>query len=77
MSEVAALLAASLTVEHRKSAEGELETLSIQQGFLPYVLQIVLDQGQPLPVRQSACLYFKNQIRRRWTDVSSLYVNLS
>ncbi|KAF8329082.1 Cse1-domain-containing protein [Cantharellus anzutake] len=68
MSEVSSLFAASLSVEHRKSAEAELENLSVQQGFLPYVLQIVLDQNKAVTIRQAACLYFKNQIRRRWED---------
>jgi exportin-2 (importin alpha re-exporter) len=72
MSSVPALLAASLSPDKRKVAEAELASLSLQPGFLPHVLQVVLDQAQSLQVRQAACLYFKNQVKRRWDGVRSL-----
>lgn len=69
-SNVPALFAASLVIDQRKAAEAQLEGLSVQKGFIPHLLQIVLDRTQALPVRQAACLYFKNQIKQRWDDVS-------
>jgi exportin-2 (importin alpha re-exporter) len=69
-SDVPALFAASLVIDQRKAAEAHLEALADQKGFLPHLLQIVLDRSQPMQVRQAACLYFKNQIKQRWDDVS-------
>src|SRR5258708_31732060 len=77
MGDIPALFAASLDVALRKPAELQLETLSIQQGFLPYVLQIVLDQSKPLAVRQAPCLFVKKQIRRRWGNVSFLPIKFT
>jgi exportin-2 (importin alpha re-exporter) len=70
-SNVPALFAASLVIDQRKAAEAQLEALSAQKGFIPHLLQIVLDRMQPMQVRQAACLYFKNQIKQRWDDVST------
>lgn len=71
-SDVPSLFAASLVIDQRKAAEAQLETLAVHVGFLPHLLQIVLDRNQPMQVRQAACLYFKNQIKRRWDDVCIL-----
>lgn len=69
-SNVPTLFAASLSIDQRKDAEAQLASLAQQKGFLPHLLQIVLDRTHPIPVRQAACLYFKNQIKQRWDDVS-------
>lgn len=67
---VPGLLAASLVIDQRKAAEQQLDALSVQSGFVPHLLQLVLERSQPVQIRQAACLYFKNQIKARWDDVS-------
>lgn len=70
-SNVPALFAASLAIDQRKDAEAQLSQLAVQKGFLPHLLQIVLDRTHPTQIRQAACVYFKNQIKLRWDDVSA------
>lgn len=70
-SDVPTLFAALLVIDQRQAAEAQLQTLSGQDGFLPHLLLIVLDPSHSLTVRQSACLYLKNQIKNRWSGEAS------
>lgn len=70
-TDVPSLFAALLVIDQRQAAEAQLLTLSAQDGFLPHLLLIVLDPSHPLTVRQSACLYLKNQIKNRWSGEAS------
>ncbi|KAF8307881.1 Cse1-domain-containing protein [Clavulina sp. PMI_390] len=70
-SPVPALLAQSLVIDQRKNAEAQLSSMAVTAGFVPHLLQIVLDRSQDIPVRQAACVYFKNQIKQRWDDEDS------
>ncbi|TDL23186.1 Cse1-domain-containing protein [Rickenella mellea] len=68
MADVRGLLLASLNPQTRKQAERDLQALSLQQGFLVALLQLILDQTQERAVRLSGSVFFKNVVRRRWED---------
>jgi exportin-2 (importin alpha re-exporter) len=70
MSSIPAILQASLEPQTRQVAEKQLEELSSQPGFVILLIQIVLDNIQTPQARQAAAVYFKNTIKRRWSDVS-------
>ena len=69
MSEIHGLLLASLNPSTRKEAETNLQSLSLQQGFLSVLLRLVLEQSQDRPVRLAGSVYLKNVIKNRWDDV--------
>ena len=69
MSEIPGLLLASLNPSTRKEAETNLQSLSLQQGFLSVLLRLVLEQSQDRPVRLAGSVYLKNVIKNRWDDV--------
>ena len=73
MSDIPALLLGSLSPASRKQAEANLQSLSVQPGFLPHLLRLVLEPAQDRSVRLAGSLYFKNVIKSRWDDVS-LYI---
>ena len=75
MSDIPALLLASLNPETRKPAEQSLSALSAQQGFIPHLVQLFLDTTQDRAVRLAASVYLKNLVKLRWEEVS-LRVNL-
>lgn len=56
--------------EIRHPAERNLETSENQEGFLLLVLELVRSESAPAHVRQAAGVYFKNVVRKRWTEVS-------
>ncbi|KAI9001554.1 Cse1-domain-containing protein [Trametes punicea] len=68
MAELPALLLASLNPTTRKQAELNLQTLSIQPGFLTHLLTLVLQTPQDRAVRLAASVYLKNLIKSRWED---------
>jgi len=70
MSDIPALLLASLNPETRKPAEQSLSALSAQQGFIPHLVQLFLDTTQDRAVRLSASVYLKNLVKLRWEEVS-------
>ena len=69
MAELPTLLLASLNPETRKQAEQNLHALSVQPGFLPVLLQLVLEAGQDRSVRLAASVFFKNVVKNKWEDV--------
>lgn len=69
MADLPSLLLASLHPATRKQAEQQLETLSLQPGFAAHVLQLVLNPGADRGARLAASVYFKNIIRKRWSEV--------
>lgn len=71
MSELPSLLLASLNPATRKQAEGSLQALSAQPGFLTHLLTLVLQSSQDRAVRLAAGVYLKNTVRGRWEDVCS------
>ncbi|ESK86419.1 importin-alpha export [Moniliophthora roreri MCA 2997] len=68
MSDLPALLLASLNPATRKQAEQNLNALSEQQGFLSHLLTLVLNQSQDRAVRLSASVYLKNLVKLRWEE---------
>ncbi|OTF78103.1 importin-7-like protein [Euroglyphus maynei] len=49
-------------------AEKQLEQIHKIIGFLPTVLQIVMESNFELPVRQAAVIYFKNEVFNYWQE---------
>ncbi|KAI0340315.1 Cse1-domain-containing protein [Trametopsis cervina] len=68
MSDLPALLLASLNPQSRKEAEQNLHALSAQPGFLPVLLRLVLETSQDRPVRLAAGVFFKNVVKNKWED---------
>ena len=69
-----ALLLASLHPNPRKQAEQNLHALSIQPGFLPVLLRLVLEATQDRSVRLAASVFFKNVVKNKWEDVCTHHV---
>lgn len=55
----------------RQQAEKNLNSAETQQGFLLLVLGLVRDDRAEVTVRQAAGVYFKNVVRKRWSEVST------
>ncbi|KAF8513582.1 CAS/CSE protein [Hysterangium stoloniferum] len=70
MSDLPALFLASLAPQTRKQAEQSLLTYSVQPSFLPHLLILVLDASHNQGVRLAGAVYFKNTIKKRWSDDS-------
>ncbi|KIJ25285.1 hypothetical protein M422DRAFT_273745, partial [Sphaerobolus stellatus SS14] len=70
MSDLPALLLASLDPNTRKQAEQNLNTYSLQDAFLPHLLTLVLDASQSPGVRLAGAVFFKNVIKKRWSEES-------
>ncbi|KAH7097236.1 importin alpha re-exporter [Auriculariales sp. MPI-PUGE-AT-0066] len=68
MSDLSAVLLASLHPSTRKQAEVTLEQSSVQPGFMQVLLQLILNGGADRGARLAASVYFKNTVRKRWTD---------
>lgn len=80
MADLPSLLLASLSPGTRRQAEQNLQTLSLQPGFLPQLLRLVLDASQDRSVRLAGSVYLKNTVKSRWEDVclrSTVVVSLS
>jgi exportin-2 (importin alpha re-exporter) len=69
MTDLAGLLHASLSPTTRKLAEQSLDSYSTQSGFLPHLLQLVLDHKQDRAVRLAGAVYLKNLAKLRWEEV--------
>lgn len=69
MSDLPSLLLASLSPETRKQAEQSLGEFSVQPSFLPHLLGLVLDGAQNKGVRLAGSVFFKNVIKKRWSEV--------
>ncbi|KAI0636204.1 Cse1-domain-containing protein [Trametes polyzona] len=68
MAELPSLLLASLNPATRKQAEQNLQSLSVQPGFLTHLLTLVLQSTQDRAVRLAASVYLKNLVKSRWED---------
>jgi exportin-2 (importin alpha re-exporter) len=55
--------------EVRHPAEKNLESSETQQGFLLLVLDLVRSESVAMHLRQAAGVYFKNVVKKRWTEV--------
>ncbi|XP_067646959.1 importin-7 [Eurosta solidaginis] len=54
--------------EQRKSAEDQLAQIHKIIGFVPTILQIVMQNNVDQPVRQAGAIYLKNLITNSWSD---------
>ncbi|KAK7535633.1 CAS/CSE protein [Phyllosticta citricarpa] len=70
---IAQLLQQSLDPRQSKEAEAAIRQQESIAGFSIALLQIVADGSIPQTARLAAALYFKNYIRRNWTNVSGEY----
>ncbi|KAJ7504560.1 CAS/CSE protein [Mycena galericulata] len=68
MSALDASLLASLDPATRKAAELNLDALSVQPGFLPHLLRLILDATKERPVRLAGSVYLKNAAKLRWEE---------
>ncbi|XP_068142883.1 importin-7 [Drosophila tropicalis] len=57
-----------LNPEQRKAAEDQLAQIHKIIGFVPTILQIVMQNTLEQPVRQAAAVYLKNLINSSWSD---------
>ncbi|KAE9412783.1 hypothetical protein Angca_010131 [Angiostrongylus cantonensis] len=59
--------------DRQKSAESFLDECSKQQGFTPELLNIICDGSICKVIRQSAAIYFKNNVVRYWEAADSSF----
>lgn len=69
MSDVSSLLSASLQPASQKQAEQQLNQLTVQPGFLPHLLALILDAAPDRAVRLAGGIYLKNVAKLRWDEV--------
>ncbi|KAF2146096.1 uncharacterized protein K452DRAFT_263646 [Aplosporella prunicola CBS 121167] len=70
---IAQLLQQSLDPRTSKQAEAQISEQQTTPGFSITLLHIVADNSVPHTTRLAAALYFKNFIKRNWTDVEGNY----
>ncbi|KAJ7126549.1 CAS/CSE protein [Mycena crocata] len=68
MSDLSSLLLASLNPATRKSAEQNLNALSLQEGFLSHLLRLILDASKDRAVRLAGSVFLKNIAKLRWEE---------
>jgi len=76
MSDLPALLIGSLDPASRKQAEQNLNAYSVQPGFLPALLQLVLSPSQDRSARLAGGIYLKNLAKMRWEDVCMRIISI-
>ncbi|KAK7204939.1 Cse1-domain-containing protein [Myxozyma melibiosi] len=74
LQQLSGLLEASLSPATAKQAEQSLRSVETQQGFSISLLKLVASDQFPASVRLAGSLYFKNFIRRKWTDEEGNYL---
>ncbi|KAK9452092.1 Cse1-domain-containing protein [Limtongia smithiae] len=71
---IASLLEASLHPSTAKQAEQSLRSTEAIPGFSVLLLQIVASDAFPQTIRLASALFFKNFIRRKWTNEDGNYL---
>ncbi|KJX96984.1 chromosome segregation protein Cse1 [Zymoseptoria brevis] len=74
LQSVADLLSASLDPRHNRQAEQALKESETKPGFSLSLLQIVAADTFPLNTRLASALFFKNFVRRNWTNENGEHV---
>ncbi|KAK9386894.1 Cse1-domain-containing protein [Lipomyces mesembrius] len=74
LQNVASLLQSSLNPAIAKQSEQSLRAAEAQQGFSILLLQIVASADFSHTTRLAGALFFKNFIRRKWTDEEGNYL---
>jgi exportin-2 (importin alpha re-exporter) len=75
MSDLPTLLGSSLSPAARKEAEQSLLEFSLEPSFLIHLLGLVLNASQSKGVRLAGSVFFKNMLKKRWSEVSVLVVD--
>ncbi|KAF2755113.1 chromosome segregation protein-like protein Cse1 [Pseudovirgaria hyperparasitica] len=70
---IAQLLQLSLDPKQHKQAEASIKQKESEPAFSLALLQIVASDSFPLQSRLASSLYFKNFVKRNWTDVDGNY----
>ncbi|KAI5292146.1 importin-alpha export receptor [Ascosphaera acerosa] len=73
LQQVSQLLEASLDPRQHKQAEAALRAEEKKPGFSLQLLQLTADTARPTNTRLAAALFFKNFVRRGWTDEDGNY----
>ncbi|KAF8511326.1 CAS/CSE protein [Gautieria morchelliformis] len=68
MSDLPSLLGSSLSPAARKEAEQSLVDFSLEPSFLLHLLGLVLNASQNKGVRLAGSVFFKNVIKKRWSE---------
>lgn len=71
--QVAELLARTLDFRLAREAESGLAQLETVPGFPLTLLEVVASNEVPLDTRLAGSLFFKNLIKKRWTDIDGNY----
>ncbi|CAH2351879.1 importin alpha re-exporter [[Candida] railenensis] len=58
----------SLQPQHAKQAESQLKSQESSPGFPITLLQVISSKNLQLPIRQAGAVFFKNLIRRKWSN---------
>ncbi|XP_063698998.1 importin-7 [Culicoides brevitarsis] len=61
-------LRGTIDINQRQQAEEELNKIQKIIGFVPSLLQVVMQNDVDLPVRQAGAIYMKNMICNNWQD---------
>lgn len=62
------LLRATLELNQRQQAEEQLNQVHKIIGFVPTLLQIVMQNDLEMPIRQAGAIYLKNLVTQSWQD---------
>ncbi|KAK5083170.1 importin-alpha export receptor [Lithohypha guttulata] len=73
LTTLAQLLNATLDPKQNKQAEAQIKSQEAQPGFALLLLQITASDSHPLQTRLASALFFKNFVKRNWTDVEGNY----
>jgi exportin-2 (importin alpha re-exporter) len=69
MADLSSLLLGSLNPATRKQSEQSINAISTQPGFLPHLLNLILQASLDRPVRLAGSIYLKNIAKSRWEEV--------
>lgn len=73
LDQLAQLLNLTLDPKQSKQAEGQIRAQEEQPGFALSLLQITANESYPTQTRLASALFFKNFVKRSWTDVEGNY----
>ncbi|KAK5947920.1 importin-alpha export receptor [Knufia fluminis] len=73
LAPLAQLLNATLDPKQNKQAEAQIKAEEQRPGFALLLLQITASDSYPSQTRLASALFFKNFVKRNWTDVEGNY----
>ncbi|CAF1534276.1 unnamed protein product, partial [Rotaria sordida] len=72
LAPVVETLQATLSPQLRKQAEEKLAQICKTTGFVPCLVQIILNDQCDMGARQAGAIYLKNHINTYWSDYNDL-----